>query len=173
MYETNDTVMYSAYGICKISEIIEKKIDDDVIECYILQPVHNDRCNIVIPVANKKATAKMQPVLSPKGIYELIKAIPAEKTIWIDNTSTRKKRYEEILSGGDRRELVSLIKTLYQRRNAHKENGKKLHSADEHALQDAEKILYEEIAHVLHMDMEQVPPFIFEQIHAGNSNQIM
>jgi CarD family transcriptional regulator len=45
-----------------------------------------------------------------------------------------------------------------------KEKGKKLRVSDERFLKDAEKVLYDEFAHVLDIKREEVLPFIFEQI---------
>ena len=39
-----------------------------------------------------------------------------------------------------------------------------MHVADERFLNEAEKLLHEEFAHVLHIKREQVLSFIFEQI---------
>ena len=36
-------------------------------------------------------------------------------------------------------------------------------------MKDAERILYEEFAYVLHIERDQVLPFITEQIEAGKS----
>ena len=44
------------------------------------------------------------------------------------------------------------------------EKGKKLHVNDARIFIEAEKMLYEEFAHVLHIEREQVLPFIMEQM---------
>lgn len=41
---------------------------------------------------------------------------------------------------------------------------KRLHISDESFLKDAEKLLYEEFAHVLNITKDQVLPFIMRQI---------
>ena len=45
-----------------------------------------------------------------------------------------------------------------------KEKGKRLHVSEEVFLREAEKILYEEIALVLHMDKEEVRPYIIKEL---------
>lgn len=84
--------------------------------------------------------------------------------LWIDNDNARRERYREILQSGDRAQLVGLIKALYCRQQEQQAKGRKLHAADERYLHEAEKILYEEFAHVLRIKRDEVLPFIMEQI---------
>lgn len=171
MYGINDTVLYGAYGVCKIRDITEKEVDGHKQEYYVLKPVYDGNSTIFLPVHNEKTTEKMRHVLSAEEIYALIKAMPAESTIWIDDEAARKGRYKEILTKGNRAALVMLIKTLYLHQQAQMEKGKKLHAADEHCMKDAEKMLYDEFAHVLDIKREQVLPFIFEQIEVERNNR--
>ena len=90
--------------------------------------------------------------------------MPDEELPWIENDIERRERCREIIQVGDRRELVGLIKGLYLHGERQRERGRKLHAADERFLRDAEKILYEEFAHVLQIKRDEVLPFIMEQI---------
>ncbi|MGN0625751.1 MAG: hypothetical protein ACI4I8_05750, partial [Oscillospiraceae bacterium] len=72
--------------------------------------------------------------------------------------------YQQILSGGDRTELIKMIKALYFHQKEQQKNGKRLHIPDERFLKDAENMLYEEFAYVLKIRKEQVLPFIMEQV---------
>ena len=51
--------------------------------------------------------------MTVKEVYDLIMAMPDNKTIWIDDINLRKEKYNEILKKGDKVELVKLIRTLY------------------------------------------------------------
>ena len=84
--------------------------------------------------------------------------------IWIDDDTQRYETYHAILQSGDRTQLVQLIKTLYLHQQERREQKKKLHSADEKFMKEAEHLLYEEFAYVLNIKREQVVPFITEQI---------
>lgn len=164
MYSANDTVRYATHGICKVLGVSSRKIGQECIECYTLEPVDNTRCNIIIPVTNKAAAEKIQHILSVEEVYSLIRAMPGADIIWIENTAARRKRYAEILENGDRMELIRLIKTLYLRRKELLQNGKKLHMTDENYMQDAERVLYDEFSHVLKMERDNVLPFVMEQL---------
>jgi CarD family transcriptional regulator len=164
MYKENDTVMYQAQGLCKIAEISEKEFEGNRRQYYVLKPLNDDKTTIFIPVDNGTTTAKMYPVSSPEEMLALIQTMLREKPIWIDDEIVRKVRYQEILSGGNRLELARLAKTLYLRQQAQKNQGKRLHLTDERYLKEAEKILYEEIAHVLNIERGQVLSFILDQV---------
>lgn len=171
MYNVNDTVLYGVHGICRIAGISEKDLGGNRVEYYVLKPVYENQSTIFVPVHSQILTAKMRRVLSAGEIYALIKAIPDENTIWIENENTRRARYKEILSRGDRVELVRLIKTLHLHEQSQKGKGRKLHTADERLMKEAEKILYEEFAHVLHIKREEVLSFILEQIDAEEKDK--
>jgi CarD family transcriptional regulator len=163
-YQVGNAIMYGSQGAFRILEITKKDLDGKAIEYYVLQPVIDDKSITFVPVHNEAATAKMRRVLSVDEIYSLIKAMPDENTIWIEDERTRRERYGEILSHGDRTELVRLIKTLYFHQQEQRTNGRKLHVVDERLMKSAERILYGEFAHVLRIKPEQVLPFITEQL---------
>ncbi|MPN50404.1 hypothetical protein SDC9_198030 [bioreactor metagenome] len=87
-----------------------------------------------------------------------------EIPIWISDDAKRKEKYRQILATGDRLQLIRLIKTLHLYGQERKNEGKKLHSADERFMKEAEKMLYEEFSHVLGIHQDQVLPFILEQM---------
>ncbi len=164
MYNVNDTVIYSPCGVCRISEIAERDFSGEPVKYYILRPVGESKNTFYVPTENEQLTAQMRHILSKDEIEELIRIMPDEDYIWIENEYERKEEYRRILRSGDRRELIKLIKTLYIHRKSCSEHRKKLHSADEHFLKDAENMLYEEFAYVLGIPREQVIPYIKEHI---------
>lgn len=100
----------------------------------------------------------------------LIRDMPAHPILWIENAAARKKRYDEILESGDRQALSSVAKTLYLRRQSLKKQGKKLLPADEQCLQTAEKMLHDEVSHVLNIKRDEVRDFILAQVHKGEGS---
>ncbi len=163
-FQVNDSVLYGSEGVCRIADICEQDFLGARAEYYVLKPVYTPGSTVFVPVANETLTAKMRRILSPDEIRSLIKTMPDEATLWIDDDNARRARYAEILQNGDRAELVGLIKALYHRREAQQAKGRKLHVADERYLHDAEKVLYDEFAHVLCIKRDEVLPFILEQI---------
>ena len=167
MFQVNESVLYGIQGVCKIVEITKKNFGQTPVEYYVLRPVYDGKdTRVFVPTQNEELTSRMRRVLSPEEAHKIVSRIPREEPIWVEEENERKVRYKEILAGGDCRELIRMIKALYLHSRSLQEKGKKLHLSDKHFLKDAEKALYDEFAHVLKLQRDEVLPFIFEQIQA-------
>lgn len=166
MYQAGDTVIYGSQGVCRIAEISEQNYNGTAMLYYVLKPVLDERSTMYVPVHNEEAAGKLRSILSEAEVKELIQAMPDESTIaeWIDNDNARREHFKDILSRGERQELVTLIKTLYLHSQEQKRKGKRVQIADDRVMQEAEKMLYDEFAHVLGIKPEEVVPFIMEEI---------
>lgn len=164
MFSVNDYVLYGSTGICRITDKRCERFGGTVEkEYYILQPAYSNNCTIYVPTGSE-AAAKMQPVLSAGEVFDLIRAMPEEETVWIKDENLRKENYMEILKTGNREKLIQLVKTLYLHKQDRIEKGRKFYAADETILAAAEKLLYGEFALVLHIQPEDVVPFIKNQL---------
>ncbi len=164
MFEMNDTILYGTDGVCLIADITKQKLGDRMMEYYVLKPVYQDKALIYVPTENATLQAKMRRILSAEEIHRLIESMPEEDALWIDNEEQRKAQYRAIIQSGDRQSLIRLIKALYQHQQQQKEAGRKFHVCDERFMKEAEKILYDEFAHVLQLEPDQVLPFILKKI---------
>ncbi len=163
-YKVGDIVLYGLQGVCEIVDITEQNFDGVPTQYYILKPNHDSKSTMYVPVCTEETAPKLRYILSVAEVYELIRTVAEQETMWIENEAERRERYKAVIAGGNRRELISLIKTLHFHKQERKALGKKIHVADERFMKDAEKILYEEFAHVLNIKPEQVLSFIIEQI---------
>lgn len=164
MYQIGDVIIYGAQGVCRITDITPKTVGEKRMDYYVLQPVYEAWQTIYVPANSETLLAKMRPVLSGEEIRSLIRSMPDKTPICLENEQAKKERYKQILSEGDRTELIRMIKTIYLQSQAQKQKSKKLHMEDERFMKSAEKQLYDEFAHVLHLQRDQVLPFILEQI---------
>lgn len=171
MFQVNDTVSYGTHGVCQITEIGEKNLTGKSMEYYILKPVYNENSTLYVPVHSENLTGKMRRILSVQEIREMIRQMPYHQEDWIDNENLRKTRYRELLTDGNRTELLKMLRTLYLHQQEQISKGKKLHNTDERFFREAEKLLFDEIALVLHIKPSQVLPFILEQIQATDNGQ--
>lgn len=112
MFAKNDYIIYGTTGVCKITGIEKKKFNTSAErEYYILKPAYDPNSTIYAPVDNN--IINIRKIMTVKEVYDLIMAMPDNKTIWIDDINLRKEKYNEILKKGDKVELVKLIRTLY------------------------------------------------------------
>ncbi len=160
MFAVNDTVLYGMDGVCQVTDIVSKKVDGQVRRFYELHPYFRKNIVVFLPVDNDKLLSRVRPVLDKEEILSAIREIDQAECIWIDQENARREAYQLILRSGDYRQLVRLIKTLYERRSSLHEDGKKMRSADSTCLKEAERLLHEEFAYVLGIEPEAVPAFI-------------
>ena len=164
MREIGEIVLYGTDGVCQISEITEKKFGKETTKYYVLSTLYRGNSVIYVPVGNEKLECKMRDIISREELESIICNMPKEENIWIENEPLRKIKYKEIITGGDRRDLFRLIKTLYEHRINQENSGKRMHMTEERFMKDAEKILYDEIAHVIGIDHLEVVGYITEKI---------
>lgn len=167
MFSAGDAVVYATYGVCLIKSIENRDFSGEDVEYYVLQPANNTRNTFYVPTNNDQLMGKMRKVISKEEIESLISSMPRNELIWIEDDQQRKAEYRRILDGGDRRELLGLIKTLYLRRQELMDSHKKLHSADERALEEAENLLHDEFAYSLGIPRDKVVPYIKERMSAA------
>ena len=158
MFAVNDIVMYKQSGICKILDICEKKFGKETRQYYVLCPQDDPNTTIYCPI--DAPSDIMRYLLTKDEVLQLIEEMPDEETAWIENDRLRKEKQAEILRERDHKRLIRMIKALYLKREEQQKAGKHFHTADEKAMEEAEKILYQEFAQVLDIAQDEVVPFI-------------
>lgn len=164
MYQVKDKILYGTHGVCEIIAMEEKEFMDTRKEYYVLRPLSDEGATLFVPVGSEKAERKMRSLLTEEEIYDLIRNMPYEEANWIQNENERKEKYKKIIAGGDRTELIQMIKALYYHKLKREEKGKRLYLSDERFFHEAERLLYEEFQYVLHIKREELLPMIFEEI---------
>ena len=144
MFKVGDIVLYSSDGVCKITEITQKKFGEMSATYYVLKPVFTNRSTFFVPAENEKLTAKMHAVLTKEELQGVIEK--STSLVWQNDDSLRKDEFRAILSSGDIAGIVSLFKTILAHKNKIEALGKNLHRADETAFKEAQKVIYEEFA---------------------------
>lgn len=160
LFRMGDVVLYGIQGICKISGIEVKQIGKTALDYYVLNPVFNESTALFVPVDNEKLTTKMQNILGVKEVKQLIEKAQQISVLEICDEATKRERYREILSSGNREELISLIKTIRLEREKRSKLNKKLNMSDEQTLYKAERLLFNEIAYVLEIEPQEVQKMI-------------
>ena len=164
MFQVNDIVKYGTTGVCKIIDISFKNISGHSRQYFVLKPVHQESMTIYVPKDNSALLSKMQTILSAREIESLIDDMPSCGVQWIDNDKIRQESFKKIISSGNRKDLIGLVRTLYLRQEKLRQSNKKLHLVDARMMQEAEKLITDEFATVLHIETEEVVPFIVEKI---------
>ncbi len=164
MFNVGDTVMHSGMGVCRVEKIEKKEITKGKTnEFYVLKPVYeNEKTTVYVPVNSDKI--KLRHLLTQEDIKKIISALPENKSEWIDNDARRKEEYSKIIKNGDHIATMGVIKELYERKKEKEQSGKRLHIADEKLLGEAQKIIHQELAFTMNIELDDVADFIGEQL---------
>ncbi|MCR5790870.1 MAG: CarD family transcriptional regulator, partial [Lachnospiraceae bacterium] len=134
---------------------------------YTLRPIYQRDSVVYVPVGNEKPV--MRPVISKEQAQELVENIPNIKAAWIEKEVEREQEYKKAISSCDPEKLIMIIKTLYNRKKARIEDGKKVTVIDERYFKMAEKQLHEELAYALGMSKEEIGDYINGYINRKKS----
>lgn len=169
MYKVNDVIIYGSQGVCRVEDIQEKTVSGSKRMYYVLKPVSDKGATIFAPTGNEYVLKKMRRLLSKDEINRLIDSMPDENLIWLENENERKELYKKVLAGGDRLELIKMIKAIYAHKIAREAEGKRLHMSDERFFKEAEQILYNEFQYVLDLSCkEELMAYVFARIEKMN-----
>ncbi|MBR6071979.1 MAG: hypothetical protein IKP77_04010 [Acholeplasmatales bacterium] len=148
--------MYTTYGICEISDIIEMSLGGKKNQYYVLHPLRETKTELTLPVDNPMTKIRLHPLLSEGDINDLIHQIPFLDVYWIERDNDRKVQFGDIVKSGDRKETLRLIKCIKYHAHDIKDKGRKLHATDETAMKDAEKLILDEFSYVLGIERDKM-----------------
>lgn len=152
-------VIHEKYGICLVMEIQKNmKVGTKRSDYFVLKPVYNPSSSVYIPLTNKTAEEKLKALPTAEEILKLLES--GNKLEWLEDGKTRSDLFEKILSDGDRKKILEMIKCIEEKKKELAEQAKKLRIADETALKTAEKIIYEEFSFILGIPKENVGEYI-------------
>ncbi|MDD6788580.1 MAG: CarD family transcriptional regulator [Lachnospira sp.] len=143
MFEIGDKVEYGVLGTCEITNIGKPEIKGVDGTFYFLKPLYDDRGIIYCPVHNK---VPIRYVMSAKDAEELMILASGCAKDAAMNRRISPRDYETIVKSQDPREIMHLIRHLYNIRNERARQVRRMKSADARMLAEAKKILYQELA---------------------------
>lgn len=170
-YHVQDTVLYGQSGVCRIADIAEGRGRRPA---GLLRPAagfrgigHHFRAGGQRGADSENAAGDVRG-----GNHRPHRRHAGGGFLWIADDNARRERYKAILAGGDPSDLIRLIKTLYLRAQTQKAQNKKPRLEDERFMKQAEKLLYEEFAHVLHIRRDEVLPYILHRVNGSTPSNI-
>ena len=163
MYKIDDYIMYSTTGVCKITDIKQGKLFNDVeTEYYVLCPVFdNNPSYIRVSVDNKKV--KMRRILSENDVVSLIDNLPSLETKWINDNKLRCAKHKEYLLSGKCEEWAVLLKTLQEKKTEKNQENKTLSPTDEATMKSTEKLLFQEFS--IALNIPDSPPITLDGLN--------
>ena len=163
MYQVSQLVVYGVHGVCRITHMEERRVDRQMVNYFVLEPLSQPGSQYLIPCGNPEALAKMRPLLEKQQLLALLRGDPNEEP-WIPNENLRKQYYRQILNSGDVAALIGMLHCLETYRQTQLEAGRRLHICDENFLRDAQKVLCSEFSMILGIPQTEVAAYIEEKI---------
>ena len=168
MFEIGSYVMYRAEGVCKISDIRDESFGaiGGQEKYYILSPLNDDKSTVYVPMGNDALLGMMRPLMSAEEICRMVLELKDERLEWVPDSRARNAAFREVLSRGDRRELIVLLHTIWAQIE---EGGRKPTGSDENAIKRAKKLLYEEFSITTDLASEEaIEPLLRGEITVGD-----
>lgn len=164
MYKKGDYVIKIPEGICKIEDIgyLDISHPNTHKKYYMLVPISEKSSKIYVPV--DAAEKRIRTLISKEDAMKFIKLIPEIVEKDIPNEKLREQEYKTALLSGNQNQIVSVIKSIYTRKQERMEHGKKITATDDKYFKQAKDILYSELSFVLHIPKENMEQFILDTI---------
>ncbi|MBO4390097.1 MAG: CarD family transcriptional regulator [Lachnospiraceae bacterium] len=171
MYDIGEFVIYGTDGVCRVEKIGASKLPEMSAEkkYYTLCPVYEKGCEIVTPVDQDRIV--MRRVLEKQEVMDLIDRMGELPEIWVREEKKREEDYKEVIRSCDCERLLSMIKTLYRRKQMRLAAGKKVTAKDMKYFNMAETNLYGEFAVALDLTPAKVKERIISQMKEKEQNQ--
>ena len=160
MFSIGDKIIYGSDGVYTIKEFTTSPIDkNDTRQFYVLLPVHGPVGNVIItPVDNDKV--KMRPIMSRDEALAFIDRIPDIPTLTVEREKDRRDIYRQTLAGATGDDLISIIKTVAERREVFLKAKRRLSESDSNYERKARFCVNGELASALGISIDEVDEFI-------------
>lgn len=162
MFEKGNYIVNSNNGVCEIRDIVTMNMGSGDKEYYVLIPIEESTAKVFIPV--DIAEKRIRPAMNTDDAWRLIKEIKSVDEAMVENEKEREKLYKEAINSRDPKQLISIMKTLYIRRQKRLEEGKKITAVDERYFKLAENQLYSELAFALKVEKSELNQIIEQNI---------
>ena len=157
-YSLNQKVVHCREGLCVIFS--ETTINGN--EYFVVKSTTGSGENIY--VLKTKTENIIRPLMSVEEAKEIIKYMNSVEAEFINNTKQRRDIYKRKLGSGNVMDLAYLAKQLFL---FHYLNAKgtvvKLGPTDIEMLQNADKILFDEMSLVFNINNDEIKPFLIKK----------
>lgn len=160
MWKIGDHVVHRRDGVCRIAAVEDLALTDDSPKTYyILTPVYESASRLYVPY--DRADQILRDVLTKEEIDAMIFGLKESgPDRWISDKKARQQTLSETVKTGSEEALLKMVSTLFLKKAEQAEKGLKFHAADEHILNEAEKMINREFAFVLGIEPDDVPDYV-------------
>lgn len=166
MYKIGELIIYGKDGVCKVEDIGTPNITGINKEkvYYTLKPIYQDG-KIFTPV---DTSVFMRAIITHDELQQLIEFIPSIEETQCNEKNSRvlQDYYKEFLKTHECSDLLTIMKSAYDKKTDAINNGKKFGQIDEKFMKIAEDLIHDEFAVVLGIPRNEVATYIEEKVKA-------
>ena len=166
MYESGTYIVYGVQGVCKVIGTEKQLVNRKRTEFLVLEPLVKSESRFYVPTQNPTAMNKILQVLSREDLESLIASPQLREDCWVSHENIRKQQYRELLSSGNRMQILRMVCALYRYKDEQIAAGKKFHQIDDNFLRDAERLICSEISLVMEKTMEESREYLRSNLRA-------
>ena len=165
MLEKDSYVIYGGNGVCRVADIRSETMYRKTQSYYILESVNDPGSTIYVPVGNETLLARIRKIPDREEILQMLDVLKHDAMRWEPDNRLRAELFNGVLDRCDQRELLALIRMIWEKRRELAAENKKLGSSDDNVLKRAEKIINDEFGFALSIASEEVPAFISARLN--------
>ena len=164
MFAVGDYIFYGNQGVCQVEGTLMMSRPGQSEErlYYQLTPLEKKGSSVFTPVDNDKVV--MRPILSEEEAWTLIREMPGIGPIDLGEERRREEVLKEVMRTCEPHAFVSVIKTLYPRKQERLTMGKKATVLDMKYLKAAENYLYGELSVAIGKEKDEMESFLTEYL---------
>ncbi len=164
MYEAGQYILYGKTGACRVEGTVDQTVpgQKEPRLYYVLRPLYQSG-SIMAPVDNVDSGKVLtRPIMSKTEAQSFIRALPGleAEPYYNQNLGQLREHYREQLGTLTGRELAVLIRSIYLKKQQAAAEKRKLGAVDQQFMDEAEGLLYGELAAALGLERSQVRDYI-------------
>lgn len=168
MYQVGQFILYGKTGVCRVDGTVVKPAPSENVTraYYVLHPLYQAG-SILAPVDNvDSGRIFTRPIMSRDEAQAFIRKLPAleSEPYYSQNLGQLRDHYRQQFEHFTGEDLASLICSIYRKRQRAKAENRKLGTVDQKFIDDAENLLYGELAVSLGIGRDQVEGYIDETL---------
>lgn len=163
MYDKGTVVIHPGMGVCEITDYMSQTINNTARKFYVLKPLFDKNSTTVyVPVDSDKIILR-RPI-TKEDILNVLKTVDDLDDAWIEDDAERRNTFTEILKSGNHTEIIRIMGAVYHEKKKRESMGKRLRVSDERFLEEAQRLIHEELAYTMDLDIGSVENFIISAL---------
>ncbi len=163
-YADGTLILYGRTGVCRVEGVTEKTLpgEKEPVPFYLLRPLYQSG-TILAPVEKvEDGTIFSRPIISREQARTFIESLPDLPAEPYHNQNLNQLRdyYRQQLQSLTTLDMARLIRSIYAKRQEEERRKRRLSVVDQRFMEEAETLLYGELAAALDISREEVCGYI-------------